>query len=727
MTKQQPFSAKLYWLYLIIPLALLVTLGGGQGQVYAQQAAATVQPTATPIPQPLNWTEPPTPRVQLAASAMAANDTIIYTIYPMNTTGQPVWDLQINVPLPEGATFLTAWGPPTFATSFDGRQVTFSALELPDQNQAIALHFQVSSAKVTTPAAVTQAAATWKYVKTNLGQITFAQESTKSGDITVQPHAIQQVISDMTGDVPFGNYDLTGIALEQEQTILKIIFNTAGNLGASTEKLEYYLYIDDDCNANTGRQRNGFGSEYRVRFRYTRGIADISKWAETVLLTTTVATGDTAPVTDTEAITDTGNVSDTTGTKAGEWQSVGSLSVSSPANGKIVTVWVPHSALVNGTKFCWYAEAQNKTEAFTPKPPTDELPDASGDLPVIQYDAAMTTTAISLNQPLTTTGGSKNAALSIPLVLTPTVPLTTGVNGNLAIPLKNGETAYDVHIFHLPDGQEVAKIANASQPSFSPDGQSLLSVHQTAQAATVYEYALANKAEVALTGVISGSYPFYDASGKALIYAKAAPGQPADSAAAFVRCDLMALRQHTPPQCQTVLDFAALAATGQISKSTGNGPILTANNLAAYQGCIDAADVNRCGIFMGGVLATDSAANEPFLRQLTNNQQDIPTDSKGNLIAFMGRGADDWEVYVTRLDGAWVKNVSNNADAQDGLPTLSPDGKWVAFLSNRDDKWAVWVAPIAEGPARKVFDLPTGAPWDEGAKNWQDQRITWAP
>ncbi len=724
MTKRQQFLTKLYWIHLIIPLAMLVTLGA-QRPAYAQQAAAQ----ATPVqPKPLNWTEPPTPRVQLAASAMAANDMIIYTIYPLNTTGQPVWDLRISVPLPEGATFLSAWGSPSFISSFDGRTVSFSALELPDQNQAVALHFQVSAAHMTKPTAVTQASASWQYVKTNLGQSTFAQESTKSGDITVQPHVVEQVISDRTGDVPFGNYDLTSISLAQEEAILKIIFNTAGNLGASTEPLEYYLYIDDDCNVNTGRQKNGFGAEYRVRFRYTKGLADIARWEETTLLTTTVATTNTVPVTNTAAVTDTSNISDTSGVKGGNWHNIGSLSVSSPANGRTITVWVPHSVLENGNQFCWYAEGQNRTDAFTPKPPIDGVPDGNGNLPLIQYNAAVTATTILLNQPLTdTASAAKNASIQIPLVLTPTVPLTTGVNGKLAISLKNSAGGYDVHVFHLPDGQEVAKIANASQPSLSADGKNLLSLHKAAPAAGVYEYTLASKNEVQLSGVISGSYPFYAPSGKALVYAKAAGTSSADSSSAFVQCDLAALRQHTAPQCQTTLDFSALAASGQISDITGSGPIWAANNLIAYQGCVDSAGANRCGIFLGGALAAHTAANEPFLRQLTNNQADIPTDSKGNLLAFMTQGATGWEAYVMRLDGAWVKNVSNNPDAQDGLPTLAPDGKWVAFLSNRDGNWAVWVAPIGDGPVRKVFDLPTGAPWDTGTKTWTDQRITWAP
>lgn len=738
MIKHQKFPSIIYWMVLLIPLAILALIQMPT-PAYAQQAT----PTATPVKQqPLNWVEPVMPRIQLVASAMAANENIIYTIYPTNPDGQPVWDVKISVPLPEGATFLVAGASPPFAANFDGRKITFSAVEWPDKNQPIALHFQVSVAKLTKPLAPVHASASWKYVKTNLGQSIFAQETTESGDIAVQPQGIEQVVADRVGDTPFANYDLTSVVLQQEQAILKINFNTAGNLGPATEKLEYYLYIDDDCNADTGRSKNGFGSEYRVRFRYSKGLADISQWDETTLLTDTVGLTDTVVATDTEAVSDTGAISGTNAGKVGSWRNIGSLSVSSPATGKLITVWVPHSVLANGTQFCWYAEAQNKSDLFVPKPPTDEVPDGTGDLPSLQY-SAVEATAKSLNTFLTDTNSySRSVSIQIPLAITSTVasvpPLAIGVNGKLAIPLKNSENSYDIHIFSLPDGQEVDKIANASQPSFSFDGQSLLLLRQTAQANSVYEYALASKSEVQLSGVISGVHPFYDARGKALLYAKSASPQNSNkplvdlasfdsSAVTFVQCDLAGLRQRTAAPCQNMLDFGALAVTGQISDVKGIDPIWAANHLVVYRGCVSAATVDDCGIFTGGALLTNSGASEPFLRQLTGNKADVPTDSKGNLIAFMSRGATDWDVYVMRLDGAWIKNLSNNPAAQDGLPVLSPDGKWVAFVSNRDGKWAVWAVSVVDGQLRKLFDVPAETLWDNGTKTWMDQRITWGP
>jgi Tol biopolymer transport system component len=95
------------------------------------------------------------------------------------------------------------------------------------------------------------------------------------------------------------------------------------------------------------------------------------------------------------------------------------------------------------------------------------------------------------------------------------------------------------------------------------------------------------------------------------------------------------------------------------------------------------------------------------------------------LIAYQSRESGDWEAYIIGENGANILNVSNSPNSSDGLPTISPDGQWIAFASDREGPWAVYVAPISGGPAQKLFDFPKANPWGTGNHDWTNERMSW--
>ena len=58
-------------------------------------------------------------------------------------------------------------------------------------------------------------------------------------------------------------------------------------------------------------------------------------------------------------------------------------------------------------------------------------------------------------------------------------------------------------------------------------------------------------------------------------------------------------------------------------------------------------------------------------------------------IAFVGKDGDE-EIYVVNPDGSGLTQLTSNA-ANDGAPTWSPDGKHIAFISNRDGDYEIYV------------------------------------
>ena len=125
--------------------------------------------------------------------------------------------------------------------------------------------------------------------------------------------------------------------------------------------------------------------------------------------------------------------------------------------------------------------------------------------------------------------------------------------------------------------------------------------------------------------------------------------------------------------------------------------------------------------------ANKRSSNGETPRKVLDGTSVIPTDTKGGLVAYHSRESGNWEAYVMGLDGGGVVNISNSPNSSDGLPTISPDGQWVAFASDREGAWAVYVAPSSGGAATKVFAFPKGNPWATGDRDWTNERISWGP
>jgi Tol biopolymer transport system component len=82
----------------------------------------------------------------------------------------------------------------------------------------------------------------------------------------------------------------------------------------------------------------------------------------------------------------------------------------------------------------------------------------------------------------------------------------------------------------------------------------------------------------------------------------------------------------------------------------------------------------------------------------------------------------NWDLYVVSGDGSGLARLTRSP-ANDGLPTWSPDGSYLAFVSDRSGRWAVWAIGLDGSHLRKLFDLGEGGL----ASDWQQERISWGP
>jgi len=117
--------------------------------------------------------------------------------------------------------------------------------------------------------------------------------------------------------------------------------------------------------------------------------------------------------------------------------------------------------------------------------------------------------------------------------------------------------------------------------------------------------------------------------------------------------------------------------------------------------------------------------------QLTTNGSDrhpvwIPDKTA---LVFMSYDRDgNWELYLynkLKAEGKQITRLTNDT-ANDGLPTVSPDGNYLAYLSDRGGKWQVWVMPLQIDAdqipqPQLLFDVKGQMP------DWLQETMQWIP
>jgi serine/threonine-protein kinase len=93
-------------------------------------------------------------------------------------------------------------------------------------------------------------------------------------------------------------------------------------------------------------------------------------------------------------------------------------------------------------------------------------------------------------------------------------------------------------------------------------------------------------------------------------------------------------------------------------------------------------------------------------------------------LVFMSDGRDrNWEIYLLTLDAnqqtSDLKRMTDHP-SQDGLPTVDPSGNYIAFVSDRDNVWRIWVMPLQgdQEPAPVATIEGTLTSWLEHAIQW---------
>ena len=163
------------------------------------------------------------------------------------------------------------------------------------------------------------------------------------------------------------------------------------------------------------------------------------------------------------------------------------------------------------------------------------------------------------------------------------------------------------------------------------------------------------------------------------------------------------------------------------------------NQRFVYRGC-DATG-NRCGLWLASAFAPKS------------------WETGVNLIGPVVESAEaahpDWSpvsdevVYQSPVHGSWdlmLASADTGSDASEpapprrltadpgieSLPAWSPDGQWIAFLSDAGGNWGIWIIRSDGSEQRHLFSYDGGqytlpvAAEPYGQRDWIDEQISWA-
>lgn len=299
----------------------------------------------------LNWEEAPSFRLELEVMAdVDENGVLVYQLYPRNVNRARrirMQDVKIKTPLPEGVTFLSTEAPSIFSADFDGKEVTFSTLELTWRENVEPLKIFASVDGLTEPTTM-HSWATWKNSHRKVGKQIAAQEEVRVSDIVIQPKIPQRIVADMVTDVPFSNYDLTSVALATDEAAVKVFFYyTNIEWFLSDDTLVYGFFIDRDCDRTTGSKAGDtqVGIEYWAKFKTGRNYGNIRQWDATQK----------------------------------KWSLVENIRVDNYDGGQTVVMWIPYDVFEEKKQFCWTVEVRNRTLAskynLSPLSDTDQVPD----------------------------------------------------------------------------------------------------------------------------------------------------------------------------------------------------------------------------------------------------------------------------------------------------------------------------------------------------------------
>jgi hypothetical protein len=294
------------------------------------------------------------------------------------------------------------------------------------------------------------------------------------------------------------------------------------------------------------------------------------------------------------------------------------------------------------------------------------------------------------------------------------------LSGTLLFPVfDTNRQTYDVYRLDLASGEMERFIEQGSQPAITPDGQRVSWRSWKADERGLLSRPLQGTDVWRMIPFNEAARPAWAPDGQRFIF----PGR------------LEPDRQSRLYLFTGVGEEPFIEVQRHGSPVLGRTPAFLPDGRVVYQGCVEDA----CGLY---IMDADGTNPQLITQFIDDTTPDVSPD--GAQIAYMSKVSGYWQVNVVGVDGSGQRHLTDDW-YWNGLPVWSPDGKYLVFVSTRDENWPdsfvlsdnvrfrLWIMstdgqdqrPLNEFTFR-LDGVPAGVPADE-AGGWIEERLVWLP